>query len=338
MPKSLLGNTAPPPQYLLGDGSVMSSYTPTLRERGVDLLRGLLFSDDREGQQKAQKVSDVLEFSPYGVATGMYDAGRAGGQGDYATAGTMLAMAGLPGPNPKGFRAYHGSPHSFDKFDISKIGTGEGAQAYGHGLYFADSEGVAKSYRDALTNKAVPQGSHIEKVAFNVVRNAPDMSDAELAPFVRNVYPNASEQEIKAALDTARANQQIGSMYEVQINADPNSFLDWDKPLSEQPKGVRKAVKEVGLDSPDWVKGGDIHEYLGNYVGNYADSDAGVRELLKKHKVPGIKYLDAGSRTKGDGSRNYVVFDDKLIEILRKYGWAGLLGLPALADSEDQKG
>ena len=46
--------------------------------------------------------------------------------------------------------ADHGSPHSFDKFDMSKIGTGEGAQAYGHGLYFADNEGVAKSYRENL--------------------------------------------------------------------------------------------------------------------------------------------------------------------------------------------
>ena len=30
---------------------------------------------------------------------------------------------------------WHGSPHKFEKFDASKIGTGEGAQAYGHGLY-----------------------------------------------------------------------------------------------------------------------------------------------------------------------------------------------------------
>ncbi|CAB4145377.1 hypothetical protein UFOVP473_1, partial [uncultured Caudovirales phage] len=44
----------------------------------------------------------------------------------------------------KGITAYHGSPHSFDRFSLDKIGTGEGAQAYGHGLYFAQSEDVAK--------------------------------------------------------------------------------------------------------------------------------------------------------------------------------------------------
>ena len=32
-----------------------------------------------------------------------------------------------------GANVFHGSPHKFDAFDASKIGTGEGAQAYGHG-------------------------------------------------------------------------------------------------------------------------------------------------------------------------------------------------------------
>ena len=42
-----------------------------------------------------------------------------------------------------GIRAYHGSPHDFDAFDLSKIGTGEGAQVYGHGLYFAENPAVS---------------------------------------------------------------------------------------------------------------------------------------------------------------------------------------------------
>ena len=46
-------------------------------------------------------------------------------------------LMGSIGPEGKGFTAYHGSPHAFDQFDLSKIGTGEGAQAYGHGMYLA---------------------------------------------------------------------------------------------------------------------------------------------------------------------------------------------------------
>ena len=59
---------------------------------------------------------------------------------------TTNPVAGMVGA----IKAYHGSPHKFDKFDMSKLGSGEGAQAYGHGLYFADNVDVAKSYADVL--------------------------------------------------------------------------------------------------------------------------------------------------------------------------------------------
>ena len=58
--------------------------------------------------------------------------------------------AGLLSP---GIRAYHGSPHDFDRFSTDFGFSGEGAQAYGPGLYFAESEKVARSYRDSLASK-----------------------------------------------------------------------------------------------------------------------------------------------------------------------------------------
>ena len=91
------------------------------------------------------------------------EAKRAGEQGNYGHM-ALAALGALPAIGPaekkaaeaaeKAIIAYHGSPHSFDKFDISKIGTGEGAQAFGHGLYFAEAEPVAQSYRyiDAKIN------------------------------------------------------------------------------------------------------------------------------------------------------------------------------------------
>jgi len=45
--------------------------------------------------------------------------------------------------------------------------------------------------------------------------------------------------------------------------------------------------------------------------------------MLREAGIPGIKYLDQGSRSAGEGSRNYVVFDDSIINILRKYGLLG---------------
>ena len=45
-------------------------------------------------------------------------------------------------------RAYHGSAADFDQFDLSHTGSGQGAQAYGHGLYFAEEPKVAHFYRE----------------------------------------------------------------------------------------------------------------------------------------------------------------------------------------------
>ena len=49
--------------------------------------------------------------------------------------------------------AWHGSPHDFDKFDLGKIGTGEGAQAHGWGLYFAKKKSVSKNYQKVLSKR-----------------------------------------------------------------------------------------------------------------------------------------------------------------------------------------
>jgi hypothetical protein len=51
--------------------------------------------------------------------------------------------------------AYHGSPHNFDRFDASKIDTGEGVQAFGHGLYFAGNESTGQYYRDTLGGQKI---------------------------------------------------------------------------------------------------------------------------------------------------------------------------------------
>lgn len=55
-----------------------------------------------------------------------------------------------PTADPKKFtQLYHGSRHKFDKFDLAKAKTGEGAQAFGHGLYFTDNKQIAEFYKAA---------------------------------------------------------------------------------------------------------------------------------------------------------------------------------------------
>lgn len=53
--------------------------------------------------------------------------------------------------------AYHGSPYRFDKFSLDHMGRGEGAQAYGWGLYFAGNKEVAEWYRKSLSDASDTQ-------------------------------------------------------------------------------------------------------------------------------------------------------------------------------------
>ena len=140
--------------------------------------------------------------------------------GQMGTAVALGTGSGGDAPAP-GFTAYHGSPHAFDQFDLSKIGTGEGAQAYGHGMYLADSEGVARSYRDQLAptqnlNDLIDKHGGDGDAAFTDLLTKGDYTASELDAMMK--YQRTGERP------------PAGHMYEVNVNADPATFLDWDKP------------------------------------------------------------------------------------------------------------
>jgi len=239
------------------------------------------------------------------------------------------------------FRAYHGSPHTFDRFDISKIGTGEGAQAYGHGLYFAENEGVARGYRDRLSldagfNYGDETGLTRDQVLERVARDFPKtyldnvtqptgvadgvMDSLIYGPSTRNLGPERAAMRDQLLQRITRADP--GRMYEVQINADPSQFLDWDAPLSAQPQGVRDAVNRAGRDIAPYGLDRVADDMRPVEMKRLLNSPEGTAEL-NRLGVSGIRYLDAGSRAAGDGSRNFVVFDDSIIDILRRYGIGG---------------
>ena len=271
--------------------------------------------------QQAQALSPTM---------GAYGAGQAAGDtinslrnrdwsGALASGLPLVAMAFAPGaPKGGGIRAFHGSPHDFNQFDASKIGTGEGAQAYGHGLYFAGNEGVARSYRDALERPSKSlEPSKLDDLSLSPFANYPpdavSMAKDLLAKHDNNpilAAKTASDMFLKGD-DTARmANNLIaayskhftdvnkGKMYEVNINADPSSFLDWDKPLSQQSEAATKAIDPLvrryygePLDPADY-NAGNLYQELYNDTG----TKGGATESLRKAGIPGIRYLDQGSR------------------------------------------
>ena len=254
-------------------------------------------------------------------------------------------------------RAYHGSPHSFDRFSLDKIGTGEGAQAYGHGLYFAESEDVARSYRDTLAGDGYlrADGSvwNPQTLQHMNVRVAANQNGADLEATIaraREVLQRAIESSPPETVAMARADladleslrdaggvtRNPGSMYEVGINAHPDTFLDWDAPISSQSPLVQQSYGRFAEQYPDVVRDLGPNEPIGQdflrayseaVPHNPADPSDYRRQMtsdLREQGIPGIRYLDGNSRGAGEGSSNYVVFNDELVKILRKYGISGL--------------
>lgn len=340
IPQGMRPNYAAPrtsvePTSMVGRGEIRP-YTFSWRDMARQWLGSIGMSDNT-----ANAVITLADLTPVGAAFVGNEARRAVGRGERLAPAAEVALAAAPLPmaakraaskvvrevaqEVPTITAYHGSPHTFDRFDMSKIGTGEGAQVYGHGLYFAENEDVAKAYRESLSGK-LDNPLEMRGVDSAWVAAAKDMRDngyspARIEETLQQIYKKADPAKLNAAVRMS----DPGSMYQVQINADPADFLDWDAPFGQQPKKVQDAIRYAFGPQPE-------NAMIG---GNTMDKPREMHTRLMQEKgIPGIKYLDQGSRGAGEGSRNFVVFDDKLINILKRYSWVPGMAIPAAAIQE----
>jgi hypothetical protein len=126
-----------------------------------------------------------------------------------------------------------------------------------------------------------------------------------------------------------------GQLYEVDIPND-DVLLDWDKPLGEQSEKVREKIAEIIPELGEWTNlsleyGRDFYSLVGSFVTDKGkskfsrdvalatSSSEAASQYLNSLGIKGIKYLDGTSRSKGEGSYNYVIFDDEAIQILNTY-------------------
>jgi len=234
--------------------------------------------------------------------------------------------------------------HEFGAFDSSRIGTGEGAQAYGHGLYFAQRKGTAESYQKQLSSKITPAvreeyfkkgniaegfGGTDKVLNYNkgtdgdwyvevIAVNADGSPKAGAKPRTHSTQPNVSD--VESVLGPLK---EGGNLYEVKIKANPEDFLDYDLPISEQSfynKIVEKYPDEIAdLNSQlttGNANGGDVFSYLEAF-----STPENTAKSLSNLGIKGIRYKDAQTRFSSKGATyNYVVFDDKIINIANKYG------------------
>src|SRR5690242_14077369 len=152
-------------------GGSITATKRSLTQRAADTISEKL--TPVVGRRMAEKVGGLFDWTPAAAVTTGADAGADIRQGNYAKGG-LEALGALLNVLPDGGAAlgkglgvshsiiaplFHGSPHKFEKFALEKIGTGEGAQAYGHGLYFAENKNVADQYRAALSGFDDPNAS-----------------------------------------------------------------------------------------------------------------------------------------------------------------------------------
>ena len=255
-------------------------------------------------------------------------------------------------------RAYHGSPHRFDRFSMDSIGTGEGAQAYGHGLYFAEHRNIAEYYKEKLSQGAIPYFQYKDKEGHSGIIAPAIAAEARQAGLSDDVVtelearlwgamddgvsPEEAIQHVRGGervsadpaaqkfLDGLQSDLQVkGNLYTVDLSVSRDELLDWDKPLSEQPAKVREALENLGVTDPamsgmrlyNKVGLGDRPEMGGLFAGLGGD-DVAAAKRLRAAGIKGIQYLDAGSRGVGEGSRNIVMLDDSLIHIREVNGKA----------------
>jgi hypothetical protein len=238
---------------------------------------------------------------------------------------------------------FHGSPHRFNKFDSSKIGTGEGAQVYGHGLYLAENPAVAKEYSKLdpvggpipsplrfISGQEVQPGTGAYKAASLLDTMTLPQARKMVDGWMKDARPDQVEyfQEVASTLASIPKKSAVkqakpgGNLYQVDLPDEQIAkMLDYDKPLSKQPPAVQAwlrspynayrnqlTAKDVGGNEPtgamilgklqELMSEGKRNDVFTN-AANFGAANAS-RELAEAG-IPGVRYLDQGSRATSGG-------------------------------------
>lgn len=244
-------------------------------------------------------------------------------------------------------RAWHGTPYDFDAFSLSGIGGGEGNQAHGWGLYFAQDREVSEAYKEILgdkgstvelngevwtvnesgdwetTGKTAKYGEAIgyaldaleehgtKDAAINSLQK--DLKEGKF----RGAYIAEAQKAVNILRQGEAKGHKGGRLLEAEI-PDTDVLLDEQKSFNEQPEKVKNALSELISNTGEGqlsrklfknATGKRIYEALSNLYGD--DKKASLK--LNEFGVKGITYKGT------QDERCYVVFDDKAIEIRNKY-------------------
>jgi len=305
------------------------SYIDSLKRRGSDFIQNpgtslqqmVGYANDRAGAYN-QALSESVREPLTGPKT------------------QALASQMAEGYSPVGMTVYHGSPYKFTAFDPAKIGTGEGAQAYGHGLYVAENPKVATDYMKIEPAGAVASprrtlfGSEVETGTpeYKVAQLVDEMGLSKARKFILDWSKNPNPDQVEFVGKASDVIQKLtkkgdaknlgtGNMYKIDLPDEHiEKMLDWDKPLSQQPKNVQDALAKHNPDmynpkSEDYDPAERGQWTYMRLAGQTTQKNAS--DKLADLGIPGIKYLDELSRGAEEGTRNFVIFpgNESLLKI-----------------------
>jgi len=218
--------------------------------------------------------------------------------------------------------AYHGSPIDFDKFDITFLGTGEGHQSHGLGLYFALDRKISKERYSTLHNKL---GNYIflgktysldsvEGMILDLIYRKKNpkiksafkqlLSDKEWVKSHPNVVERIKKiiSKIKGTTEDSYKIEKIkekiklkkGQLYTVEI-PDTDYYFREDKSYNDQPRTIQYFLKKAGIKA--------------------SDCNRPNKEISEKMYSAGIKGILYHGGTDG---WCVVLFSDKDVKILNK--------------------
>jgi len=170
-------------------------------------------------------------------------------------------------------RAYHGTgaKTKFEKFNLTFLGDGEGAQAYGYGLYFTATKAIAEEYRDRLSdhqsNRYSWNGKELDGLEKHVasqiiesgitdvrkrwIKFAKEEADngGHMNPDIEKDYFKKGVEVINQMKSKRNLELRQGRVYTVDINLLQNDLLDWDNKLDGQHWKMMNAFeKTLGWD------------------------------------------------------------------------------------------
>jgi len=237
-------------------------------------LRGnVQYSGNREVDPKASWADDTVSYlDSLGVSLDDSD--------------DVIRVAIAKGQDAEGQKygqpAFHGTPHLFEKFSLDRIGTGEGAQAFGWGLYFAGNKALAAHYRKVLSQRhgkpstveynlkgerqsieerrawmkiseQVGEANGFAKLQTmalgtsisNVLNGGESIDQAATAlhDHLLQMYDEAAVAPVVQALrDTAPEVKVAGRLYEVDLPEDAE-LIAYDEKLVDQPPAVQDIIR-----------------------------------------------------------------------------------------------